>query len=191
MKKPKETKKWLVKYVELAKDDKSAELNSVYFLLGKANMAMEDFEQASVALNYALNDKLAPKEYFKTVAALVNANVNMQDYVGALNALENTSDIGLSPPQILELLLLKTNILRNLGLVDKALSNLKGRADYMPDSNIKAKILFEISKCNIEKGNLKLASEQLAEILAFIEPCTLAQNIAYELALVCWKMKND
>ena len=190
-KKLKETKKWLNRYIELAKNDKSAELDSAYLLLGKTNLDLGDHEQAAIAFDYALNGKLAPKEYFETVIAFVKVNMNMQDYIGALNILENTTLIGLSQQQTLELLLLKTNILRKLGLIDKALSNLAGRVDYIHDSNIKAKITFEISKCHIDKENLDLAEEQLAHILTFVEPGDLAQNIAYELALVCWKMKND
>jgi len=91
----------------------------------------------------------------------------------------------------IEILLVRSKILRTMGLVDKAISVLGDRAEYIPDPQLKAKVCFELAECYITKGNMELARRELTEVLIFVEPGPLAQEIAIELAGVCLKLGEN
>ena len=78
-----------------------------------------------------------------------------------------------------------------LGLVDTAIVSLRDRAEFISDSQLNAKISFELARCHIAKGNLESARSGLSEILAAVDPGPLAQEIAMELAGVCLKLERS
>jgi len=65
------------------------------------------------------------------------------------------------------------------------------RAEYLPDSQLKVRMSFELANCDIAKGNLVFAREKLTEILVMVEPGLLAHEIALKLAEVCLKLDQD
>ncbi len=89
------------------------------------------------------------------------------------------------------MLLLKSRILRAMGLEEKALAMLADRAEYVSDEQLKLDILFEITRCHIAKRQLEVAHKNLAEILIQAEPGSFAHEVAFELAGVCLKLGRD
>ena len=78
-----------------------------------------------------------------------------------------------------------------MGLTDNAIGLLGDRAENTVDTQLKAKLCFEIAKCHIEKGLLDLASNQLSAILEDVAPGALANEITLELADICLKLGQD
>jgi tetratricopeptide (TPR) repeat protein len=183
--------KWLMRYISLAKDHTSKDLYSAYFLLGKSNTALGKSEQACNAFQYALGGQLSKEEYIETVSALVKVHLKLGNSIQALDILENIQPWQFSQKESIEILLLKSEALRSMGLVDKAIVALRNRAEYIPDQQLKAKISFELAKCHIAEGNLELARRKLAEILITIEPSPFAHEVALKLADVCLQLGQN
>jgi tetratricopeptide (TPR) repeat protein len=187
--------KWLTQYIKLAVNGPSKDdLYSAYFLIGKTNLALGKLQQASDAFQSALSGpagQLTREKRMEAIAALVKAKIQLEDLVGALVVLENTRSWQLSSEESIEILLLKSKVLRSMGLVDKAIVALGDRAEYLPDSQLKARISFELAQCYIAKGDLEFARGKLTEILVMVEPGFLAYEIALRLAEVCLKLDQN
>ena len=185
------TAKWLMRYISLTKDRTSKDLYSAYLLLGKSNLALGKPQQACNAFQYALARQLSKEEYVETVSALAKVHLKLGNFIQALNILENIQPWQLSQKESIEILLLKNEILRAIGLVDKAIVALRDKVEYISDPQLKAKISFELAKCHIAEGNLRLARRNLTEILIVVEPGPLAHKATLELADVCLKLGQD
>jgi len=183
---------WLTRYFDLARDNKSINLYSACFLLGKCNLALGKTQQACDAFEAALGGpagQLTRQEYIETVSALVEAKIQQTNFIEALALLENTRSRQFSmEEESIEILLLKSRLLRTMGLADEAIAALGDRAQYTLDPQVKVGISFELAKCYIAKENLELARRDLTEIIMLVEPGSLAHEIALELADVCLKL---
>jgi tetratricopeptide (TPR) repeat protein len=182
---------WLTRYINLAKNHPSRDLYSAYFLLGKSNMALGNHLMACDALHCALAGQLSKEEYVETISALVKAHLKLDHFIEALDVLENIQSWQLSEEDSIEMLLLRSEILRTVGLADSAIAALRDRSEYVSDEQSKVRLSFELVKCHIVKGQLKLARKDLAEILPKVDPGPLAHEIASELADVCVKLGHS
>lgn len=180
--------KWLTRYINLAGSERSDNLYSVYFLLGKANLALGKYQEACDAFQYALTEQNSREQYVEAVTALVRGHIEQENFIEALNTLENVRSIALSQEQSVEMLLLRSTVLRMLGLVETAAASLSDRAEYISEPQLQARVSFELAECLIANGDLELARGRLSEILSSAEPGPLAQRAALELADVCLKL---
>lgn len=185
-----EAAKWLTRYLDLAGNDENRNLYSAYFLLGRSNLAMGKYQQACDAFEYALEEQSSREQYVETIASLVKGHIEQEHFVEALDTLERVRTVALSEEQSVEMLLLKCRIFRMLGLIDTAIVSLRDRAEFISDSQLNARISFELAQCHIARGNLESARSGLSEILAAVEPGPLAQQVAIELAGVCLKLER-
>jgi len=183
--------KWLARYIDLQPNQKNQEIWSAYLLLGKTYSALGRPQQACHAFNYALAGQLAKEEYIETISALVCGYVDQKEFVLALDTLENVDTWHFSQAESTRVLLLKSRILREMGLLDKAVAVLGDKAEYNTDPQLKAEIFFELANCCIAKGQLELAHEKLAEIIVIVEPGPLAHKTALKLADVCLRLDRN
>ena len=164
---------------------------SACFLLGKSYLAQGLNQQACDAFQSALGGpagQLTNEEYVEAVSALVETQIQQEQFIEALVLLESIRSRQLSSKESIEILLLKSKVLRAIGLVDEAIAVLGDKAQYILNSQVKVRISFELAKCYITKRNLGLARKNLVEILVLVEPGPLAHEIALELADVCLKL---
>ncbi|MHC4616174.1 MAG: tetratricopeptide repeat protein [Planctomycetota bacterium] len=183
--------KWLTLYIGLVKDYTSKDFHSACLWLGRANLALNRPKQACDALKYALAAKLSKEEYLETVSTLVKAYLQQEHFVKALKILENSRSWQFSQAEFTQILLLKANVLRAMGLVDNAIATLGDRALYTLDMQQKARISFELADCHLTNGNLEIAREILTETLAFVGPGPLADEASLKLADVCLRLGQD
>jgi len=189
---------WSTRYVELVGTSKTSpapygagELPRVYFILGKANLALGRLQEACDAFEHTLAGQLSRDEYAETISALVEAKIQQGQLIEALEVLENLRSWQFPQQQYIEILLLRSKILRSMGLADRAIATLGDSAEYLTDPQLKAKVSFELAECSAAKGNLEEARSQLTEILALVEPGSLAHEVAVKLADVCLKLGQD
>lgn len=180
--------KWLSLYTKLAKDRTGKNLYFGYFLLGKSNLALGKLQQACDAFRISLAGPLSGEEFVEAISALVEGHIKQEHFIEALDTLENVRSYPFSRKESIEILLLRSKILRTMGLVDKAISTLGDRGEYILDPQLKAKIFFELTKCFIAKGQLELARRNLTGILVLVEPGPLSHEVSCELADVCLKL---
>jgi len=186
--------RWLTKYLELAKDRTDADFYSAYFLLGKTSLALKKPQQASAAFQFALSapaGRLTREKYVETVSALVETQIELEHFVEAFTLLESIHSWQFSKKESIEILLLKSKVFRFMGLPDKAITVLGDIAEYLPDSQSKTRISFELANCYIAKGDLKFAHKMLTEILVSAAPGPLAHEVALELARVALKLGQN
>jgi len=183
--------KWFTRYINLAKSQKKKSLYSAFFLLAKSNFALGKYQQAYDAFQYSLAGQLSGEEYIKTVSALIKTQIKQQNFIQALDILENVQTSQLSQKESTELLLLKSKIHQEMGLIDRAISILADRADYILDNQLKAKISLELANCYIANGNFELARRKLTELLITVEPGPHAHEITLKLADVCLKLNQN
>ncbi|HEW79117.1 MAG TPA: tetratricopeptide repeat protein [Phycisphaerales bacterium] len=197
--------KWLTRYINFAKDGAGEDLYSAYFLMGKTLAALGRPEAANDTFLNALAGsrlfakgaqngypvQLSKEEYVETVSALVGGYMQQGRLVEALDVLENVRSGVLSQKESVEMLLLKSEIFRAMGLVDKAIAALSDRSQYLSDPQLKARISFELTNCYIAEGKLELARSNLTEILVIVEPGPLADQVALKLADVCLKLGQN
>ena len=183
--------KWLIRYINLAKANPTKQLYTAYLLLGKTNLALQKPEIACNILQFALAGQLNEEKYVETIGALIKGYMQQQNPIKALNVLENVNQEKLSQKNSIEILLLKSEILRSMGLVEKAVAAIGNRAEYISEPRLKTKIRLELTKCHIAKNQLSLALENLNEIRTFVKAGPMANEIAAELADVSFKLGRD
>jgi len=179
---------WLVKYIKLANDPTDEDFYLAYFHLGKTNLALGNYQQASIAFQYTLSGpigSLARERYVETVSALAETQLQLENFVEALTLLETIDSWQFSTNESIEILLLKSKVLRLMGLPDKAIAVLGYDAEYLPDSQLKTRMFFELANCYIAKGDLDFAHKKLTDILINAAPGPLSHEIALRLAEVC------
>ena len=189
-----EAAKWLTRYIDLVKNRKSKKLYSACLLLGKSSLALGKIQQACDAFEDVLGgpaELLSGREYVEALSSLVETKIQQADFIEALAILENARAGRLSAEESMKLLLLKSRVLRDVGLVNEAVAAIGDRAQYTLDPQAKASISLELAKCYSAKGSLQQARRELSEILMIVEPGTLAHEIALELADVCLKLGHS
>ncbi|MHC4103539.1 MAG: tetratricopeptide repeat protein, partial [Planctomycetota bacterium] len=180
--------KWLIKYIKLANDSTDEDFYLTYFHLGKTNLALGNHQQAALAFQYALSGpigSLARERYVETVSALVETQIQLENFVEALTLLETIESWQFSTKESIEILLLKSKILRLMSLSDKAIAILGDNAEYLPDSQMKTRMSFELANCYIDKGDLNFAHKKLTDILISAAPGPLSHKISLRLAEIC------
>ena len=187
--------KWLTRYLEAvgtqatpAAGATDNNLYAAYLLLGKANLALGNLQAACDNLQLTMRRAAASDEYVEAVSSLVETQIKQQDYVAALDTIENVRAWPFSQEQLTRLLLLKSCVLRSIGLADQAITLLADRAQYLTDPRLKAGIILELARCNVAKQNLDVARAHLIEVISLVEPGPVAWQASVELAEVCLKL---
>lgn len=183
--------KWLSQYVELVKDSQNKDLYPAYCLLGKTYLALGNSEAACNAFRYAIQGvplRLTKEEYIEIIPVLVEAYMQQGHFVHALDLLDGIYSLTLSQKESVDILLLKSKVLRAMGLADKAIAILGDRAEYISDSQLKAEIYFQLCEGYIEKGDLNLAYRKLIEILVLTKSGPLMYETSLRLGDVCLRL---
>ena len=180
--------KWLTNYLHIAGESASSDLYSAYHLLGRSHVALKQYSQACSAFQSALAAQSSREQYVETITELVKAHIEQEQFVEAIAALDSVGTTALSEEQSVEMLLLKCQIFRMMGLVDTASLSLRDRAEYVSDVQLNARISFELAQCHMAEGDLERARSRLSEVLGVAQPGPLAQTAAMELASVCVKL---
>ena len=195
--------KWLTLYLEASRaqqvpanksanpeSQSGANLYTAYLLMGKSHMAMGNLQQACEALGRTVKRANASDEYVEAIASLVETQIKQKDLVAALSTIQNIRAWPFSQEQATRLLLLKSAVLRELGLTDQASTLLADRVQYLTDSKLKADITLELARCQVAAEKFDTARTYLTEALSLVEPGPVAHTASLELAEVCLKLKD-
>jgi tetratricopeptide (TPR) repeat protein len=182
---------WLANYIDLMGEKKNPDVCSACFLLGKAYLNLNEPQQACRAFQYALAGPLPKNEYVETISALTDAYIAQKQFLQALDVLENVDSYQFSQAELVRILLLRSKVLREMGLVDNAVTLLSSRIEYASDPGLKAEISFELTNCYIARNQLDLAHKKLTEILLIVPPGPLAYEVSFKLAQTCLMLNQD
>jgi tetratricopeptide (TPR) repeat protein len=157
-----ETARWLNRYVTLVRDQGRPEFHSACLLLGKAYLAQHKPQQAHAALNLAIKGNLSREQYVETVAVLVRAYIEQG--------------------------LLLVQILRSIGLVNKAIALLQEKGQFLPSPELKGAVALELAACYYDNDDIESARKTLSDAFALVGPGPQAQQIGRELARMCLRL---
>ena len=96
----------------------------------------------------------------------------------------------LSQEQGCEVLIVKAQILRAVGLADTAISLLRRKIEFVADSYVRAKLSLELAKCYCENGDLHIARKEFVTAILDLPPGKLSQEANLLLADVSVKLYN-
>ncbi len=181
---------WLVRYINLAKETNLGDLHIAYLLLGKTQLAMGDSQNACNAFNLAISGKISDDDKMEVVSVLLANQKEKSDLIRALDVLESINAGHLSQEQSTNLLILKSQILRIMGLPDKAQAMLNSKINYIFKASLQAKAYSELAKCCIELGNIRTAYSHLTTAMTLAEPGLMANQTRLELAEVAIMLGN-
>lgn len=195
---------WFNNYFKIVKNKNGRELYLAYFTFGQTSLAMNKTQQACNAFKLALHNNNSKDQYLTTLLALTDSYIKKKDFVNAIKLIEQINPEQFSPIQYTKILLIKSKVLRSIGLTEKAQFLLGDNAEYISDPQFKSKIMLEISRCYISQGNLTEAEKTLLKIITIVEPGYYADQIKLELAqvlfdqnkpdqtiLICTKIMNS
>jgi len=183
--------KWLDRYFQLADDHEGTDTFAAYSMLGQAHLALGNLQNACQALRNALNAKVVRDQYAETVCALARANIEQDNFIEALEDLDSANTQQLSLPELMKILLLKSVVFRKMGLVNKAVTILSDRAEYLDDPRLKTEVFLELARCYAADGRLEDAADTLTEILLFAQRQDVVQTVALELAGVYFQLGRN
>jgi len=166
------------------------ELYTAYLLLGKTHLALGNLQQACEILERTVKKANASDDYAEAIAILAEAQIKQHDFVTALKTVENIRPWSFSQEQTTRFLLLKSEILRESGLVEQASALLADRIQYLTDAKLKAYVTLEMARCEIAANHLDLAKSYLTNAISSIDAGPDAQTASLELAEICLKLKD-
>ncbi len=182
--------KWLVHAINLTDNPADVRLHNAYFMFGKCQMYLEDYEQASTVLRKALGGPISQQEYVNIILELVKAHVRQEKYLIALNILENVPTKQLTQEDTCRVLIARADIMRQIDLHDAASALLRRKMQFIAESQLRAKLSLELAKCYIEMGDLMIASKRLTDAIYDLPPGDLTQQANLLLVDVAVKMGN-
>lgn len=160
-----QAEKWLTQHIELQKDRIEKDYYHAYYVLGNTRLAMDKKDAACDALRVAVSGELTKQEYVAALTAFVEASIQASRFVEAFDILEETYLSQFSQDDSVKLIVLKSRLLRAMGLTEKAIVMLNDRIDYISDMGLKAQMGYELSCCYADQGQYDLAARKLAQNL--------------------------
>ena len=103
----------------------------------------------------------------------------------ALNMVDSVSLDSLPQNYATRMMIAKSQILRDIGLVEAAITLLRPKIEFIADSSLRAILTLELSKCFIEKEDLRLALIKLSEALPALPVGPTANEARLLLVQVC------
>ncbi len=186
-----QAQKWITLAIKLTSNSSDHRLPNAYFMLGKTNIKLKEFEKASAALKNALSSTTPDEEYLNIIINLVEAEVKQGKYVVALNILENVPIEQLAQELACKVLIAKAVIMRDIELVDASISMLRRKIEFIADPKLRALLSFELAKSYVIVGDLDFAKKELIENLTSLPADSDELNMANIMLIdSCMKLKN-
>ncbi len=188
-----DAEKWLTKYLAAVPNTPGRDLYQAYLYLARTYLALDKIDFACESMNYAMQGAslyLQKEEYIDVIPALVDAYMRNGSYVQALNLLGSIDMTSLTQDESVQVLILKSKMLRAMGLIDRALTIFGDRVEYTYDKQLRSQIYFELSQSYRQKGDLNTASKLLSEVVVLAKAGPLMYDSSISLANVCLELGN-
>ena len=124
----------------------------------------------------------------EALSALVQARIGQDDCVGALNALDREHPPSLTRKDRMGLSILKAQVLRSMGLPERAIGLLEEGLGSVSDPDQKAQVCFHLAQCHQGLGQWEPARRYFSQVLEVGEPGPLAQQAGLGLASMALKL---
>lgn len=179
--------RWLGRYVDLADGRTGDEPAQAGLLLARSQAALGRFKPASEALTKALEAEPGEALRVDILLELARTLMRQDELAMAIAVVESIHRDRVPADKADEAVLLHAQILRAVGLADKAAMRLQAEMASATSAQNRTRMAIELARCHIDAGKLKDAHRELAAILTDVGTGPLAHEAACELAEVCLK----
>jgi tetratricopeptide (TPR) repeat protein len=176
---------WLTRYLAESKSPPTDDVAQACFLLAKSEAGLGHMPQTASALQRALAAKPGRPHRLEMLTDLARAHFQLGQYVAALSALDRTLQEDPPPAQSDEIALLRAEVLRAMGLPERATAVLSHRVVGASSPTMQARMNRELARCYLETGDAAQARKLLADALPKMAPGPLAHETAVDLAAAC------
>jgi len=178
---------WLTRYLTQAKSPPPDEAAQANFLLAKSEAGLGHMPQVAAALQRALAAKPGKAQRLEMLMDLARAHFQLGQYVAALAALDRMGREDPPAAQSDEIALVRAEVLRAMGLPERATAILVSRLTKASSPAAQARMNRELACTYLETGDAERARQLLAEALPKMTPGPLAHETAVDLASACVK----
>jgi Tfp pilus assembly protein PilF len=124
----------------------------------------------------------------QTILELVDAECRQQNFLEAMNILDQVPQGRFGQEESCNLLIAKTRILRDIGVVESAISLLRKKIEFVADSRLRARLTLELAECYILTKDYSLARRELNNVLADMPDSYHARRASLVLAQIIEKI---
>lgn len=181
-------REWLIKAIRLINNPADHRLKPAFYMLGKANIELGNYEEASLALKNSIDTSAPRADYIETILVLAEAERRQEHYVTAMNILQSIPAINLSQDYAAAVLIKKAQILQEMDLVDSAITLLRRKIEFIAESSIRAELSCELAICHARKENYHAAYNELLENIQYLKPGLYAQKMRLLFARCCLEL---
>jgi len=181
---------WLIQAIQLTQDPTDRRLGPAYLMLGKALMQLKEYDQAATAFNQAMGLSLGAEDFAEVILELVDVERLRDNYVAAYEMIERIPVERLSQYYASRVLAAKARLLREIGLVDTAITLLRRKIEFFADAETRARMTLELARCQVARGDLRIAREDLVEVLGRLREGPLFDEGQLLLAEICLGLED-
>ena len=178
---------WLNRYLGLAADQTGDGPAQAALLLGRSEGARGRLDEARTALRTGLKFKPAPALRTDILLELTRTLVKQDELAAAVTVVESLDRSATSPEKADEAILLRAEILRAIGLAEKAKILLKSELGSAASPEGRTRMVLELARCHVDLGEIEEARRRLSAVFTEAGTGPLAGEAACELADVCLK----
>ncbi len=163
-------REWFIHAIEMTGNASDDRLKPAYYMLGETYLQLGDDKKAADALKNAVDDPANKEQFVKVTLKLVEAEIRQENFVTALNTLENIPAEQLAQEHATEVLIKKATVFRLLDIPDTAISLLRHKIEFIADSTQRAKLSLELARCYMQVGDIRVAREELSDVISDMPP---------------------
>lgn len=177
--------RWIVTHLDLGRDMESSAMHSARLFLGRVFSQLGQYSKAVEVFRDVLSNTTEKADYWDALRYFVQACIAQDKPVTALHTLVGTHPVTFGPDQENEIVIMKAQVFRSMGLMGKASALLNGHLRLIPERQQRALAYFELGSCATAMGDHHTARRCFSEVMVLSEPGPLALDATYELARTC------
>jgi tetratricopeptide (TPR) repeat protein len=188
-----EASEWFIRYIMLAKQssNNTDDLRTAYVMLAAVNIELGKFDDACRLYQSALTITSAPDDYFDIATKLVGMYLRQQNFVEALDTVENIDLSQLSDGQVCRIWLTKAQIFYAMNLTEQAAALLAGKINSVQDAQLRSEMAIQLARCHIALSDLDAARDTICQAMLRSEPGMATTLLQCELADICVKLGDN
>jgi tetratricopeptide (TPR) repeat protein len=191
LKKPTEATKWFARYAALIKQPNPNDYVEAYIMMARSEAAQGNYDMAVQAYHRGLAGRPPAETRIVALMELVSVHIRREDFISAIGVLNHLRCESLTKEQECRQAVLTAEVLRSLGLMEKARSVLKLQLSATDIPALRAMVGVELAQCHMDVEDYESAQRLLTEILPLLRDETSLWLAEVLLAKVCLKMNES
>lgn len=188
LKNPAEATKWFARYAALIKKPNPNDYVDAYFMMARSEASRGNYDMAVQAYRRGLAGRPPVERRIPALMELIDVHVRQENFVSAIGVLNHLRRETLTKEQECRQAVLTAQVLRALGLLEKARSVLKLQLSATDAPELHAVVGVELAQCHIDAEDYESAQQLLTEVLPLLRNEQALWLAEVLLADVCLKM---